>query len=289
MNNAFSFLQNAVVEEVTSARKASTTTKQYQPNPGILAIRVWKDGAVYPSAALIDKFDLNYRDAVVTVEAIKPKEGDAKILADAVTSAGAAVEADKPKTKKVYNYPNGCGNGFDVIDSEKWAGYKAAGHMLFIAAALKTDAKVDLFSQVTNDETGKPVTTVATQGSSTFGKRTLIPAINKHYGLDLGVEYDTEGNVMTYDKDGKPMKEGGITKTEFVDMLVVDNINGFDICNNFSKDVALFPKVVSRGVDIGKPDYIRREKAIVYGFIPASMLDVKETATDVELADKVPA
>ena len=63
------FLNDVKIEAVPESRKSSAIVKKQRgPEASALAIRVWKDGSVYPSKALVDKFDLQYKPATITKE-----------------------------------------------------------------------------------------------------------------------------------------------------------------------------------------------------------------------------
>lgn len=282
------FLNSASVEEVAKApRKAGGgggKAKPWNPPSTLLAIRVWASGAVYPSKALVDRFNLEYHKAKITKgdEVTYTPEALAKFfenegelvakrnqeIAEAIAEGKEAPEpyiakTEAPKKYKVstYEFEGGiAGNGFDVIDSSKWAGYKSEGNMLFIAPVAKDEPKVDLFGstkyvpleegEVGGETFQAPVSSVYDQGSKTFGTSTLIPAIKEIYGIELG-------------KD-----------KEYIDMIVFDELGNVNINKQFSKPVTLVPKVVDRGKDAGKADHIRRDNLTIWGFAPAEVLNV---------------
>lgn len=234
-----SFLKTANVAEVVEEQKRSGgKSKQWNPNPALLAIRVWKDGSVFPSQALVAKFNLDYQDGTPVITPAVGKEGDLEY---------------KPATSKTALKENP-GFGFDVIDSRDWAGYKAEGNMLFISPIERGNPKIDLFASTVYDKDGKAKSNVMDQGANTFGKAVLIPAIEEVYGI-LFEDALTEDGV------------------EFVDMVVASELEGIDIVKQFSKPITLVPKKISRGADKGKSDYERRENASIYGFVPLSLTD----------------
>lgn len=237
--SALSFLKTAKVEEVAAPKRTGGgRAKQWNPNPLLKAIRLWKDGSVFPSQALVDEFDLDYKDAAITKLEIPLKEGQTE-----------------QKYKNEYYYISGPGNGFDVIDSRAWPSYNAEGHMLFISPVQRDEPKVSLFSSVGYDaETGKPKNTVMDQGSSTYGKDTLLDAVKDIYGIELS--------------DDK----------EYVDLIVFAEHEGINITETFSKPLTFLPKTVVSGKEKGQPDLARRENAKIYGFVPAEILNVKEEA-----------
>jgi len=284
------FLQSATVEEVVPGTRVGKTgpRKQWQPNPSIVAIRLWRDGSVYPSLAAINKFDLQYKDAVITKEKLPLKEGQ--------------TDADQ-KYKNVYDFPNGTGNGFDVVDSRVWDQFKTAaeGGMLFIVPTPKNAAKVDLFGSTNYTDDGKPKSTVEEQGAATFGSEVLIPAVEALYGIVFKVDA-VEARPA---QDAVPASEGveavkakpaveavaGVDGVEYVDLAIFDKLGDFDIVKTYSKNILHVPKRIIRGKDAGKSDYVRRENAVVYGLAPAAevLADYKADAKEEEAkADEIP-
>lgn len=239
------FLKSGKVEEVTPSTKGSTgVRKQLQPNPAVVAIRLWKNGSVYPSQAAIDKFDLEYKKATVKKVPIEGKEN---------------------LFKNEYDYPNGTGNGFDVIDTDAWGQYKGEGRMIFVAAVPKNAGKVDLFAQVNYDVEGTPKATVTEQGSNTFGEKVLLPMIKEVYGIELTEERD------------------------YVDLLILEQVGegeeAVNVTEKFSKNILLVPKRVTRGDAKGKLDYSRREGVKVYLMAPEEVVNPEEEDSKMAPAD----
>lgn len=252
-NNFLDFLASAEVEEVAPGATGGPR-KQRNPNPAILAIRVWKDGSVYPSEALKDKFNLEYPQVTYVTTPVPPKK-----------------EGDAPTSKKTIQYPKEPGNGFDVIDSRVWGAYKGGNNALFIAAVPKDAPKVSLFGTCTWDENGKPKTSVMEQGAVTFGEAVLLPAIKDIYGIDL-------------------LAEG--SEKEFVDMIVFDTFKDstgkeHNLTAMLSKPLTLVPKRVTRGKDKDKDDYERRENLQIWGFMPSELLNPPPAPTDTEKKEEV--
>lgn len=281
-----SFLRSSTVEEVVPGTRAGGPTgprKQRQPNPSIVAVRLWRDGSVYPSTAAIAKFDLGYKDAVITKEQIPLKEGETE-----------------QKFKNVYAFPNGTGNGFDVVDSRVWDQFKAAadGGMLFVVPTPKNAAKVDLFGTTNYMDDGKPKSTIEEQGAKTFGMEVLIPAVEQIYGIVFKVDaveaQAAQPAVLASEGieavKAKPAIEAvaGVEGVEYVDLAIFDKLGDFDIVKTYSKNILHVPKRIIRGKDAGKSDYVRRENAVVYGFAPADQVladykvDAKEETTGIE-------
>lgn len=242
------FLKTSTVEEVASPARAGGGRKQWNPSPAIVAIRVWKDGSIFPSQAAVDKFDLEYRKSVITKEPIKLKENE--------------TEADQ-KFRNVYGFPDGTGNGLDLIDSRQWPQVKGDGAMLFVAVVPKDAGKVDFFNTVAYGDDGTPKTNVMDQGSNTFGKDVLLPAIEEVYGVKFN---------RAASEDGKdPGVKDGV---DFLDLAIFESLGegeeSFNVTEHYSKPILHVPKRITRGADKGKADYIRRENVKVYGLAPAS-------------------
>lgn len=154
------FLKKAsiVAVEATKSATARTTTAKNR-NPENADIRVYKDGSVYPSAALVAEFNLAY--------------------------VGKDVE---PK-----------GSAFDVfksMDCPHMAQWDADQKAIFIAAVPRNLPKTDLFSGSKYDETGAPKADVLTQGSNTFGTDTLLPALKEVYGIEPNEEGFIDLSIM---------------------------------------------------------------------------------------------
>ena len=294
------FLNSATVEQVKGLRVhtgGGGAKKPWNPPSTLLAIRVWRDGSVFPSQALVDRFNLEYRKAKITkgeevpysdeaLAAFNAKEAE-KVTASKNAIAAAIAEGKEPPAQYVakdtppkkykvstYKYEGEVSvNGFDVIDSRKWAGFKADGNMLFIAPVAKEEPKVDLFGstkyvpladgEVAGETYQSPVSSVMEQGTKTYGSNILLPAIKEVYGIELTGE------------------------KEYVDMIVFDEFNGININENFSKPVTLVPKIVDRGEDKGKADYVRRENLTIWGFAPAEVLNTPVSQDSEEVNQEV--
>lgn len=145
------FLKKAslVANEVVKPAIARTVTAKNR-NPEEADIRIYKDGAVYPSAALVAEFDLTYRGKDVT-----PK--------------GQAFDVFKSS---------------DFLNTKHWA---ADETVVFIAAVDKVLPKTDLFSGSKFDENGEPTADVLTQGAATFGKE-LLETLKEIYAIEPNEE-----------------------------------------------------------------------------------------------------
>jgi len=159
------FLKKAslAANEVVKPATARTTTAKAR-TPETADIRVFKDGSVFPSVALIKEFDLQYR-----AKDVEPK-----------------------------------GNGFDVFKSTDFPNtqhWPKDNRIIFIAAVDKAEGKLDLFGRTTYDETGA-ASDVLTQGATTFGK-VLLEHIKEVYGeepnehgfIDLVIARDNSFNT----------------------------------------------------------------------------------------------
>lgn len=139
------FLAQATVADVAENNVARKGGPRKQRNPEGLAIRIFKDGSLYPSAALVGKFGLEY------------------------SSQGADDQ----------------GFGFDVVDTALYPAFKVGKRIIIITPVSRDakGGKLDLFASVGYDEAGKPLNSVLEQGSKTFGKNDLLPLIEDVYGI----------------------------------------------------------------------------------------------------------
>ena len=274
------FLQSSKVEEVVPGTRAGGPTgprKQRQPNPSIVAVRLWRDGSVYPSTAAIAKFDLGYKDTTITKEPIPLKDGETV-----------------QKTKNVYAFPNGTGNGLDVVDSRAWDQFKTGGDggMLFVVPTPKNAPKVDLFGTTNYIDNGKPKSTVEEQGAKTFGQDVLLKAVEELYGIVWKVDaVEAEpaqpavpASQGVEARKAKPAIEAvtGVDGVEYVDLVIFDKLGDFNIVDTYSKKILHIPKRTIRGKDAGELSYVKRENAVVYGFAPFAAIGLEEPAEQKE-------
>lgn len=123
--NDLSFLSNFSLPAGDQKIRVEHKKQEHIPVNGA-DLRVFRDGRVYPSQALVDKYNLEYQ----------------------------------PKGAEVPGF------GLDVVDSIQWAMYpKGAPRVVFVAAVSRHLPKVDLFHRTTYNEDGTPVNTVQTQGN----------------------------------------------------------------------------------------------------------------------------
>jgi hypothetical protein len=251
------FLKSSTVEEVkTTGGKPGGLRKQWNPPPAIVAIRVWKDGSIFPSKAAVDKFDLEYRKTAITKEPLPLKDGE--------------TEADR-SYKKMYAWPDGTGNGFDFIDSRQWNQVQGDGAMLFVAVVPKNAGKVDLFNTVSYEEDGTPKVSVLEQGAVTFGQQVLIPAVEQVYGIRFNRDAK-EAVVASAGVEAQAAVTEVTDGVDFVDLAVFESIGEFNVTEKYSKPILHVPKLLTRGKDKGKSDYERREGVKVYGLAPAEVV-----------------
>lgn len=145
--NKLAFLSKVTVAAVEPAKKtAARTARQYQPLTADL--RIWNTGAIFPSAELISKFNLEY--------------------------------VAKDATEK--------GNGIDIIDSRQMPAINSETPFIGLSFTPKDAGKVDIFSQVSYAEDGSPKTSVAEQGAVSFGKEVLLPLLKEVYEVEPNEE-----------------------------------------------------------------------------------------------------
>jgi hypothetical protein len=156
------------------------------------------------------------------------------------------------------------GNGFDVIDTRTWAGWKADTHVLLIAPISKSKSKVDLFDQTKYNEDGTPISTVVDQGSNTFGKK-LLTMISEIYG-----------------------------DVDFTDKSYVDLVIGRGY--NFATEEGIYyiPKAVVKGDKKGAIKVVRREYTSLYPLVifqeessPEGSVDSEDELADISSFDVV--
>lgn len=240
------FLNNLSAEEVT-ATQPRTVKKNRNPEDDFMGIRLWKDGSVYPSKILVDTFNLEYQKPAITQEA--------RVV------DGVAVLDDNGQTimDQIKNFDNDDSNGFDVIDSSKWLQVsKSWGNnqrLLLVGVTPKRTGKVDLFASCRYDSvTGSPIGSVYEQGSATFGKAELLPAVAEIYDLEPGEE-------------------------DYIDLEIVQgtNLKGISANGIFS-----LPKTISRGSKAGSDVFVHRENIDIFPLIPVEGIGVSVSANSVE-------
>ena len=242
MSSFLSFLSNVVIENVTDTKvPRATGKKQRNPEPDFLGFRVWADGSCYPSVALVAMFNLEYPKATVSI--LKDKDGADKLSFTVVGDQGM---------------------GFDVIDTRQWSQIKGAAQgFIAVAVSPKDSPKLDMFSMTRYSPEGNPLTSIMDQGSSTYGKATLLPLIAELYKVS-------------------PNEEG------FIDMQVITVAEGGQNLRS-ANGLELLPKVISRGADAGKPDYTRRENVDIFMIYPSTVPALTDTAIEAPTAEELAA
>lgn len=152
--SGLSFLKNITAE--APAKQPRTVGPRKERNPELqLALRIFKDGSIYPSQGLVDRFNLEY-----------PKQ------------APASVEGGEP----AHVAP---GNGLDIFSINDFSFLKGVENVLVVNVVAKDEPKVDVFGRTDYDEkTGEPLSSVMDQGATSFGKNELLGMIDKFYELN---------------------------------------------------------------------------------------------------------
>jgi hypothetical protein len=127
-------------------RASSGPRKQWNPTTAN-TIRVWKNGALYPSQDLVDRFGLEYGN--------KPTSKEEKVT----------------------------GNAFDIFSSTDLSLFQSPQPVILLNPVAKSAGKADAFASVGYNEDGTPKASVMDQGSVTFGKDTLLPMLLKTYAV----------------------------------------------------------------------------------------------------------
>lgn len=120
----FSYLKGAQLKD-TKARN-NRPKEPTSRNPEGLSVRIYHNGKVYPSAELVNKFNLEYTST---------------------------------------HYYRKDSNGFDVIDSTAWKPLENQPRAIIFGLVSRDHNKIDLFSMTKHDENGNPITSVLTQGN----------------------------------------------------------------------------------------------------------------------------
>ena len=145
----FSFLNKVEVITPEKETRVNVAKADKYPTEGTV-IRVWANGNIFPSPALVTTLGLEYSSIAVV---------------DGVTEP--------------------TGNGLDVFIFSKLPNApKVAQDCIMISAIAKTAPKVDLFGSCKYDELGQPKSSVLTQGGGTFGEE-LIAMIKEDYGIEI--------------------------------------------------------------------------------------------------------
>lgn len=155
-----SFLKNVEVKEVAVKAKAERVKVEKSPVEGA-SFRVYKNGRMFVSAEIADKFNLEF---------------GAK---EEITIPGKDGAEDKVKEVVV-------GNGLDIFSSENWQMIATPQPMLFVAAIPREgNAKIDVFGSCKYEDDGTPKGSIESNVPSTFVKEVLIPELESLYGVNF--------------------------------------------------------------------------------------------------------
>jgi hypothetical protein len=175
----FSFLTDLKVIEVVKETAPKGKTKINRIPEG-LSIRIYKNGAVYPSVQLTERFGLEYAH----------------------------------KNSEDFQ------NGFDIVNSNNWIQYpKDAAPVLFLVPVSKGESKVDLFSSVRYDENGQPKNSVYEQASKSEELLAAIMDIfslevDDYVDLELVTDNTLAVEVAHFPKTVNRGPDKGAIKTE---------------------------------------------------------------------------
>lgn len=233
------FLKNISIDEseiIKAAKKKGTGggghKKEWNPTHPY-TIRIWKDGSVFPSADLVDRFSLEYGD--------RPVE-------DAQTEGTMQEQYDKEEKKPKWIQP---GNAFDVFDSADFPAFKSPQRFILANVVSKASGKADLFASVTWDAlTGKKENSVMEQGAATFGKKEFIGMIKDVYGVELNDE-TPHIDLVLLDQNGE-LNDGAPKHFQLPG----------------DKKFCYVPKKVSRGATKGTETVVRREDPWLFVLYP---------------------
>tara|TARA_R100001086_G_scaffold198857_1_gene115150 strand:- start:4938 stop:5696 length:759 start_codon:yes stop_codon:yes gene_type:complete len=194
----FDFLDDVELEEV-SGKSTVNQLGKLQRTPEGNCIRLFADGKIYPSEDLVNSFNLEYKDK------------DAE--------------------------DQGC--GFDIFHAADWAQWPAdkPSDIIFIAPVDRSEPKLDVFNSTRHNDDGTPKSSVLDQGSSSFGKNTLLPMLEKVLEEDIFAngEVYVDLEIVT----DKPLK-------------VVSN------------GIYHLPTLITKGKNAGQMSYKRRENLVIY-------------------------
>jgi hypothetical protein len=241
------FLKEVKIEEATVKAVATRIEgKDRNPAEDFMGIRVWKNGAVYPSVALVKALKLDYQPVTIT-DVIVKKDGET--VMEVINGQETA------KTKRVIDYPDFVGFGLDVVDTANWTQYpKDQPRLLVVGVTPKNEAKVDLFGTTRYTPEGEPMADVLSQGATTFGIENLLPALEEVYGI-------------------------GVSHKGYVDVAIPLEQ---DLSSLATKSIFLLPKKINRGKDAGKLDYERRENIAIHPLVPQLLLEANEVIEENE-------
>lgn len=215
---SLSFLKGITLKSNEEVKPAFITTKAARPSidrsPVNADLRVFRDGSIYPSKVLVEKFNLEYvgKDHVYA-------EGEAQA------------------------------NGFDIVSSKTFPNTShLEASFLLIGVVAKSLPKVDVFGSTTyvsdkdveKDSTlvlNAAKSSVLDQGANTFGKEVLIPMLKEVYGFEFGENDKFVDLIIVSDQplvtsDGNYFIPKRITRGEKkgqLDIVVRQNIDLFPL------------------------------------------------------------
>jgi hypothetical protein len=215
---SLSFLKGITLKSNEEVKPAFITTKAARPSidrsPVNADLRVFKDGSIYPSKALVEKFNLEY-------------VGKDHVYAEGESQA----------------------NGFDIVSSKTFPNTShLEASFLLIGVVPKSLPKVDVFGSTTyvsdkdveKDSTlvlNAAKSSVLDQGANTFGKEVLIPMLKEVYGFEFGENDKFVDLIIVSDQplvtsDGNYFIPKRITRGEKkgqLDIVVRQNIDLFPL------------------------------------------------------------
>ena len=224
--------QDFVLADVVTETKVRVAQKDRNPDATFMGIRLWANGSIYPSQALVTALSLEYTKAKPVVTQKMEKDG--------VTPAKDLEQ--KPIMIKTFDTSDSMACGLDVIDTKAWGDQypQDKPRIICVGVTPKKEAKVDLFKQVGFTEDGTPLNSVLEQGADTFGKKELIPLLKEVYGVE-------------------------VPEKGYIDLSVVMNYN----LAKLSQSGRFFlPKKIARGDKAGQADYVIRENINIYPLVP---------------------
>jgi hypothetical protein len=224
---ALDFLDNLSIQEISST-SPRLAKKDSNPPATFMGIRVHKDGSIFPSEALVQKFNLEYPKATIIN----------KQLFDVESGAPLKDAEGNPVTKRTVETPEGH-FGFDVFSLHNWSQVEnrlQMSNVLLVAVTPKKADKVDLFSNTKYNDDGTPKSSVLDQGAGTFGKDSLLPMLKEVYGCNV----------------------------EDMDYLDLEINVAKNIRNVAPNGIFNLPKLITRGEKKGKADFVRRENVDIF-------------------------
>ena len=192
-------------------------------------LRLFKTGALYPSKAFAEKYNLEYQAKVEVTDAL---------------GRTSMVEA---------------GNGLDIFKSKDWEMLPSELNLLVLAISPKYSAKVDVWGRTATKEDGTPASSVLTQGNTTFSKGQLIDMLADVYNINWDVvdyvELDLAVDTPLVSPTGK----------YYLPTTVSRGVNKGEITIKTRENVEVFPLVVGNIEylpGLSAPDEVQEEVVI---------------------------